>query len=192
MVRSIGGVMNDARKSLEAQVAHVAENLRLIAERKSEYVEATSIPLDLVKRERELLVEQEELRRRLAQLAADTECPYRSLDPFDNAHAAYFFGRDDLIAALMNSASSGWAKMLRMRSGGGLISVIKGLFEPLLGVCSRGALRDGLCRGHHAAHPSWQGQLVCPSIANPGILCKEPGCGWMTYDSGHFATGEAR
>ncbi len=45
--------MNDTRQSLEAQLANVAESLRLITERKSEYVEATSIPLDLVKNERE-------------------------------------------------------------------------------------------------------------------------------------------
>ena len=61
--------MNDALKSLEAQLTNVEESLRLIAERKSEYIEATSIPLDLVKNEQRLMAERERLLAEVAKLS---------------------------------------------------------------------------------------------------------------------------
>lgn len=124
--------MNEARESLEAQLANAELNLRLIVERKSEYVEATSIPLDLVKRERQLLAEQDDLRRRLSQLTADAECPYRSLEPFDEAHAAYFFGRDDLIAALTAAAQTQPFIAVVGPSGSGKSSVVRAGLIPSL------------------------------------------------------------
>ena len=124
--------MNDTRSSLEAQLANVEASLRLIAERKSEYVEATSIPLDLVKSERELLARRDDLARRLAQLAADAECPYRSLEPFDVAHAAFFFGRDDLIATLAAAVQAQPFVAVVGPSGSGKSSVVRAGLIPRL------------------------------------------------------------
>jgi hypothetical protein len=124
--------MNDTRSSLEAQLANVAESLRLIAERKSEYVEATSIPLDLVKTERELLARQADLRRRLTQLAADAECPYRSLEPFGVEHAAFFFGRDDLIATLTVAVQAQPFVAVVGPSGSGKSSAVRAGLIPVL------------------------------------------------------------
>ena len=124
--------MNDTRSSLETQLANVAESLRLIAERKSEYVEATSIPLDLVKSERELLARRDDLARRLAQLAAGAECPYRSLEPFDVAHAAFFFGRDDLIATLAAAVRAQPFVAVVGPSGSGKSSVVRAGLIPRL------------------------------------------------------------
>jgi len=51
--------------SLRRQLAEARENLRLIQERKSEYVMGTDIPLQLVKQEQELLERIEELEQRV-------------------------------------------------------------------------------------------------------------------------------
>ena len=51
--------------SLRRQLAESRENLRLIEERKSQYVMVTDIPLQLVKDERQLLERIEELERRI-------------------------------------------------------------------------------------------------------------------------------
>ncbi|OIO98615.1 MAG: hypothetical protein AUK03_01010 [Anaerolineae bacterium CG2_30_64_16] len=124
--------MNDTRKSLEAQLANVTESLRLIEERKSEYVEATSVPLDLVKNERELLARQDDLKRRMAHLLADTECPYRSLEPFDVTHAAFFFGRDDLITTLTSAVQAEPFVAVVGPSGSGKSSVVRAGLIPSL------------------------------------------------------------
>jgi len=54
--------------SLRRQLAEARQNLRLIQERKSEYVMETDIPLQLVKREQKLLERIEELEQRIAEL----------------------------------------------------------------------------------------------------------------------------
>ena len=46
--------MNDIIQSLRKQLAEARENLRLIRERKSEFVLETDVPLQLVKDERRL------------------------------------------------------------------------------------------------------------------------------------------
>jgi energy-coupling factor transporter ATP-binding protein EcfA2 len=124
--------MYDTRASLVTQLANVAESLRLIAERKSEYVEATSIPLELIRSERELLARQAELQRRLAQLSADAECPYRALAPFDVAHAAFFFGRSDLIATLTAAVQAQPFVAVVGPSGSGKSSVVRAGLIPRL------------------------------------------------------------
>jgi hypothetical protein len=45
----------DTLESLNKQIVNVEENLRLIQERKSEYVQETTIPLQLIRDERQLL-----------------------------------------------------------------------------------------------------------------------------------------
>jgi hypothetical protein len=57
--------MNDDIASLQRQLANAEENLRLIRERKSEYVSEEDIPLQLIKNERKLVERIAELRQRL-------------------------------------------------------------------------------------------------------------------------------
>ncbi|RLT34646.1 MAG: CHAT domain-containing protein [Chloroflexi bacterium] len=59
----------DVRASLQRQIASIEENLLLIEERKSEYVLATDVPMQIVKEERRLRAKLEELRGRLPSLA---------------------------------------------------------------------------------------------------------------------------
>jgi len=54
--------------SLRRQLAEARENLRLIQERKSQYVMETDIPLDLIKRERQLVERIAELEQRVERL----------------------------------------------------------------------------------------------------------------------------
>jgi len=54
--------------SLRRQLAEARENLRLIQERKSEFVMGTDIPLDLIKRERQLVERIAELEQRVERL----------------------------------------------------------------------------------------------------------------------------
>jgi hypothetical protein len=56
----------DDRASLQRQLNEARKNLRLIEERKVEYVVSTSIPLDLIRSERELRERIAELEQRLA------------------------------------------------------------------------------------------------------------------------------
>jgi len=59
--------------SLRRQLAEARENLRLIQERKSEYVLGTDIPLQLVKEERQLLERIQELEQRVERSEATSE-----------------------------------------------------------------------------------------------------------------------
>lgn len=55
MVRKSEMGMSDEVASLRVQLANAEENLRLIRERKSEYVQQSDIPLQLIREERHLL-----------------------------------------------------------------------------------------------------------------------------------------
>jgi len=61
--------MSETVRSLRKQLAKAEENLRLIQERKAEYVQGVDIPLQLIKDERRLETQIPELRTRLEQLA---------------------------------------------------------------------------------------------------------------------------
>lgn len=60
--------MDNRYLSLEQQIVDLETSLRLIEERKSEFVDPTTIPLDLIKAEREKHARLEEL---IAQRAAE-------------------------------------------------------------------------------------------------------------------------
>lgn len=62
--------MSDERASLQAQLANAEENLRLLRERKSEYVLESEIPLPLIRDERRLEKRIHELRAELGPLGA--------------------------------------------------------------------------------------------------------------------------
>ena len=65
--------MSDAIQSLRKQLAEAEENLRLIQERKSEYVQTTDIPIQLIKDERRISVERK--RRIWFSMAVSDKCP---------------------------------------------------------------------------------------------------------------------
>jgi hypothetical protein len=58
-------MMNRRIQSLRKQIAEIEENMRLIAERKSEYVQETDIPVQLIKEERRLEARLAELQTQL-------------------------------------------------------------------------------------------------------------------------------
>jgi hypothetical protein len=74
--------MENTILSLQEQLAQAEERLRLVQERKDEYVEPTSIPLDLIRTERHWKKRIADLQARLAQLT-EVPCPYRGLEPFE-------------------------------------------------------------------------------------------------------------
>jgi WD40 repeat protein len=113
----------DDRSFLEEQLAQARENLRLVQERKDEYIESEEIPLNLIKTERRWKKRIEELETQLAQLSetpslprpaaqadpaeaarlarlAET-CPYRGLEPFEAQHAVFYFGRETMLERLV-------------------------------------------------------------------------------------------
>ena len=92
--------MGDMLQSLHEQLTEAEENLRLIQERKAEYVLETDVPLLLIKDERRLEAQIADLRARLARLA-ETPCPYRGLEPFEAEHAEFYFGRDPMVERLV-------------------------------------------------------------------------------------------
>ena len=64
---------NEAQKELDSlrrQLAEERENLRLIHERKSEYVRKTEVPLDLIKDKRRCEAKIAELEKKIAELEA--------------------------------------------------------------------------------------------------------------------------
>ncbi len=65
-------------ESLCRQLAEARENLRLIQERKSEYVMATSVPLDLIKEERRTKERIEELEQRVEKQEQFSSAPSHS------------------------------------------------------------------------------------------------------------------
>ena len=66
-------------ESLKRRLAEAEENLRLIRERKSEFVQQTDIPLQLIKDERRLEQEIEALQTRLAQETVEEDTSIRAL-----------------------------------------------------------------------------------------------------------------
>jgi hypothetical protein len=95
--------MSDTVESLRKQLADAEENRRLIQERKAEYVQATDIPLQLVKDERRLDEQIAELRDRLAGLAQaelDADVKQRPLIKKPPRAKARLSGRTVLLALL--------------------------------------------------------------------------------------------
>jgi hypothetical protein len=70
--------MNDDITSLQRQLANAEENLRLIQERKSEYVSEEEIPLQLIKNERKLVERIAELHQQLHAAGAESNSPISS------------------------------------------------------------------------------------------------------------------
>ena len=64
--------------------------------------------------------------------AGTATCPYRGLDPFDAAHAALFFGRDDDIDAVLARCGPGLVVSVVGPSGSGKSSLVRAGIAPRL------------------------------------------------------------
>ncbi len=73
--------MSDERLSWQKQLAEAQENLRLVRERRAEFVQQTDVPLQLIKDERRLEREIERLRRQLERTTAPALPEERELLP---------------------------------------------------------------------------------------------------------------
>ncbi len=72
---------NEEVRSLKEQIRKKRENLLLLQERKAEYMNSVDIPLQYIKRERELNAELEELRNRLAQIEQQAQQAWQRPTP---------------------------------------------------------------------------------------------------------------
>jgi len=111
-------------KHIDAQIAEIETNLLLIAEQKYQYVQQETIPLDLIKNERRLQAELDELRARRERIRSGTN-PYRGMEPFDRQHVANYFGRDAMTAKLVNRLHSSNFVAVVGASGSGKSSLVR-------------------------------------------------------------------
>jgi len=159
--------MIDAVQSLREQLAQAQENLRLIRERKSEFVIETDVPLQLVKEERRLVTQVADLRERLARLV-QIPCPYRGLEPFEPDHAPFYFGRDTMLERLVARVNEASLVTVVGPSGCGKSSLVRA------GLVS--TLRQGALPGSR----EWATRILCPgrdplwALAMPLVVLLEP------------------
>jgi KaiC/GvpD/RAD55 family RecA-like ATPase len=141
--------MSDTFQSLQRQLTEAAESLRLIQERKTEFVLKTDVPLQLVKDERRLEAQIADLQKRLDQLAK-VPCPYRGLEPFEAEHAEFYFGRGPMLERLLTKMGETSFIAVVGPSGCGKSSLVRaGLVT---------ALRDGALPGSQ----NWAIRIFCP------------------------------
>jgi WD40 repeat protein/energy-coupling factor transporter ATP-binding protein EcfA2 len=137
--------MTDTLAALDQQIAACEETLRLIAQRKAEYVLTTDVPLQLVREEEQAQAKLAELQDRRARLR-DTPCPYRGLEVFEVAHAANYFGRQAMTQKLVDKVAAVNFIAVVGPSGSGKSSLVR---AGLLTALNHGALpnsRDWVSR----------------------------------------------
>jgi WD40 repeat protein/energy-coupling factor transporter ATP-binding protein EcfA2 len=132
--------MEDRITALRKQLAEAHENLLLIQERISEFVDPTKVPLEFTRHERHWLKRIAELEAELAHPVEpealrlpEIPCPYRGLEPFEAEHASSYFGREAMVAALVEKlkersfltvvGASGCGKSSLVRAG--LVTALK-------------------------------------------------------------------
>lgn len=150
--------MSEQHLSLDQQIANVEANIRLIEERKSEYVESTAIPLDLIRDERTQQARLQQLFTLREQLRK-VDCPYRGLEIFKEEHSAYFHGRSALVAQLVNKLRLASFVTVIGVSGSGKSSLVRAGLIP--------ALRGGAFTGSSA----WQIAVLRPGADPLTSLC---------------------
>jgi hypothetical protein len=97
---------SDDLQSLRRQLASARENLRLIQERKAEYVLGTDVPLDLIKEERHLQERIAELEREIADQATTPTVgptPVKISTAKLPSTSSDLFGREKELATLDNA-----------------------------------------------------------------------------------------
>ena len=116
--------MGESIRSLREQLAAAEENLRLVQERRAEYVLETDVPLQLVREERRLEAQIADLRARLDRIT-ELPCPYRGLLAFREQDAPFFYGREAFTERLVE-AVQGDARVVVVLgpSGSGKSSVV--------------------------------------------------------------------
>jgi WD40 repeat protein/energy-coupling factor transporter ATP-binding protein EcfA2 len=134
----MGAAMSGTLRSLHEQLAEAVENLRLIQDRKAQYVLETDVPLQLVKDERRREAQIAGLRSRLARLT-EVPCPYRGLEPFEAGHAAFYFGRTGMVKRLVAKLADNSFVAVIGPSGCGKSSLVR---AGLVTALRQGALTD--------------------------------------------------
>ncbi|HIK57204.1 MAG TPA: PD40 domain-containing protein [Synechococcales cyanobacterium M55_K2018_004] len=89
--------------------------------------------------------------RKSAQSKSDI-CPYRGLEPFEEEHAEFFFGRDDVTAQLLDKLRNGKSATVLGASGSGKTSVIR---AGLVAALRRGQRLPGSDR--------WRVKIITPT-----------------------------
>lgn len=92
--------MTNTFASLDNQIAEIEANLRLIRERKAQYVLPTDIPLQLIREEKKAEEELHQLRGRRSRLQALPN-PYLGLRYFDVKDATNYHGRTGMVEKLV-------------------------------------------------------------------------------------------
>src|SRR6266508_2638473 len=118
-------------RSLRNQLQQADQKLNLIRERQAEYILRTDIPLDLVRDERMLLLDREQLIELIARLS-ETPCPYHGLAPFEVADTPEFYGRTQAIKDLVGQVANSSFQMVIGPSGSGKSSLVNAGLRPKL------------------------------------------------------------
>ena len=170
--------MTNTLASLDQQIADLAEKLRLIERRKSEFVLSTDVPLQLVREEEQALAKLSELRGRRARLQ-EIPCPYRGLEYFDAEHAANYFGRQAMVQKLVDKVAERNFIAVVGPSGSGKSSLVRAGLIPALK--KGGMLFDGTRAPEGST--DWQVHILTPTAHPLEALATE-----LTRDSDSVTT----
>ncbi len=133
--------MTDTFPSLDKQIAEIEANLRLIDERRAQYVLETDIPLQLIREQNKAQEELLELRGRRARLQAIPN-PYLGLQYFDVVNAANYYGRVDMVDRLLAKLEQTNFVVVVGPSGCGKSSLLRAGLMPRLQAGSLPGSRD--------------------------------------------------
>lgn len=162
--------MTDTFHSLDKQIAEIEANLRLIDERRAQYVLETDVPLQLIREKDKAEEALRELRGRRARLQSIAN-PYLGLQYFDVDNAANYKGRDDMVERLLAKLKQTNLIALVGPSGCGKSSLVRAGLRP--------RLQDGAILGSQ----DWPVEFMRPgnqplrALAVPLVLWSQPGLG---------------
>jgi len=128
--------MDETRLSLEKQLVNAQEHLALVQERISQYVDPTHVPLELIQMERQWQKQIAYLQARLSPHPEapqpafpppilEISCPYRGLEPFEAEHAAFYFGREEMVKRLVAKVKESAFVAVVGPSGSGKSSLVR-------------------------------------------------------------------
>ena len=123
--------MTDTFPSLDKQIAEIEATLRLIDERRAQYVLETDVPLQLIREKDRAEEALRELRGRRARLHSIPN-PYLGLKYFDVDNAANYKGRDDMVKRLLAKLEQTDFIALVGPSGCGKSSLVRAGLRPRL------------------------------------------------------------
>lgn len=123
--------MTDTFPSLDKQIAEIEATLRLIDERRAQYVLETDVPLQLIREQNKAEEQLRELRSRHARLQSVPN-PYLGLQYFDVANVANYYGRMDMVNRLLAKLEQNNFVAVVGPSGCGKSSLVRAGLRPRL------------------------------------------------------------